>query len=141
MVKKSRTCTYDFKYHLVWVTNYKENVFSTEEYQDSMKRILNEIADNNDIEIIDTSVMQNNVRLMISFPPKYSASQVVKTLKGGSARRWFKEFPETKDVVHDGKLWSSNFYISTVGNESITHVETYIQNQLSKYNGGRPRLS
>lgn len=139
MIVKTRTNVYDFNFHLVWVTKYRKAIFNTDEQVESMERILQTIASDHDIVIQELSVMPDHIHLLISFPPKHSGSFVVKTLKGGAARMWFKQYPETKDQLWGGHLWSPSFFMSTLGNMSRDIVETYIQNQITEYNAGRPR--
>lgn len=139
MLVKGRTNTYDFNFHLVFVTKYRQSVFTTDEMQAHMENMIRDIALDNDITIQNISIMPDHVQCLISFPPKLSASVVVKTLKGGAARRWFKHFPETKTQLWGGHLWSPSFFMSTLGNMSKDIVDTYINNQITEYNSGRPR--
>lgn len=139
MIKKTRTSTYDFNFHLIWVTKYRQNIFNEPYLIQDMKSILISISENHEIEIQELEVMPDHIHLLISFPPKFSASHVVKTLKGGSARQWFTKHPETKEKLWRGHLWSPSFYMATLGNISKDVVERYIQNQLTEYNAGRPR--
>lgn len=47
------------------------------------------------------NVMPDHVHMVISFKPKYAAADVVKALKGGSARLFFKNHLEIKN----SNLW------------------------------------
>lgn len=139
MLIKIRTNVYDFNFHLVWVTKYRKEVFTTESLREEMKEILYKLAKENDIVIQNIEVLPDHIHLMISFHPKYSASKIVQTLKGGSARMWFKQRPETKQQLWGGHLWSGSYFVSTLGNVSKRIVKEYIENQLTEYNAGRPR--
>lgn len=83
--------------------------------------------------------MPDHIRMLISFNPKHAPSSIVKTLKGKSARHWFKLHPDTKEQLWGNHLWSPSYFMSTLGNMSKHTVEQYIQNQIKEYNGGRPR--
>lgn len=139
MIIKTRTSVYDFNFHLVWVTKYRKELFINDDYIHDMKKILKDLSNKHDITIQNVEVLPDHIHLLISFPPKYSASFVVQTLKGGSARRWFKLHPETKNQLWGGHLWSSSYFMSTLGNMSKETVKKYIVNQLTEYNAGRPR--
>ncbi|WP_010624142.1 IS200/IS605 family transposase [Lactobacillus versmoldensis] len=139
MLLKERTKVYDFNFHLVWVTKYRKNIFINKELSDSMTDILQKIAKGNGVTIQNIEVMPDHVRMMISFPPDMTPSSVVKSFKGMSARQWFKEYPETKSQLWGGHLWSPSYFMSTSGNVSKEIVAQYIEDQLTKYNGGRPR--
>ena len=106
-----------------------------------MKSILQLVADDNDIVIEKMEVMPDHVHILISFPPKYSATNVVKALKGGSARLFLHNHPEIKQQQYwGGNLWSRSYYMSTLGDMSREVVENYIAAQRTvKSNAGRPK--
>ena len=45
----TRRYIYNFHYHLIWVTKYRHQTFSTKELADEMKDILRMVAKGNDI--------------------------------------------------------------------------------------------
>lgn len=139
MLKKQRTNVYDFNFHLVWVTKYRKPIFTSDGLASDMKKILKNISKENGVEIQKMEVMPDHIHLLISFPPNKTPSSVVKSFKGTSARLWFKKHPETKKKLWGGHLWSSSFFMCTLGNISKDVVEQYIKNQLKEYNNGRPR--
>lgn len=132
MLVSKRTSVTDFNFHLVLVTKYRKEVFTTPEKHDSMVAILRRIAENKEVTISHLEVMPDHVHMMISFPPKLAPSDVVKSLKGTSAREWFKLYPETKEELWMGHLWTGSFFMSTVGNVSKEIVAEYIENQIQK---------
>ncbi|MBR1857971.1 MAG: IS200/IS605 family transposase, partial [Selenomonadaceae bacterium] len=101
----------------------------TPELVEEMKQLLIKIAQLNEVTIEQMEVMPEHVHLMISFKPKYAASNVVKALKGASARLFLQN---KNSQFWGGHLWSHNYYIGTLGNMSKEVVEKYIQNQYSK---------
>lgn len=128
-----RNYVYNFHYHLIWVTKYRQQVFTTPELVDEMKELLTRIAALNDVSIETMEVMPDHVHMLISFKPKYAATDIVKALKGGSARLFFKNHPEIRDAkLWGGHLWSHSYYMSTLGSMSKDVVEKYIQNQYTK---------
>ena len=132
MLVSKRTSVTDFNFHLVLVTKYRKEVFTTPEKHDSMVAILRRLAENKEVTISHLEVMPDHVHMMISFPPKLAPSDVVKSLKGTSAREWFKLYPETKEELWMGHLWTGSFFMSTVGNVSKEIVAEYIENQIQK---------
>lgn len=139
MLKKQRTNVYDFNFHLIWVTKYRKSIFTNSQLSHEMKNILCGIAKESGVEIQKIEVMPDHVHLLMSFPPNKTPTSVVKSLKGTSARIWFKKYPDTKKKLWGGHLWSGSFFMSTLGNISKDVVEKYIENQLKEYNAGRPR--
>lgn len=128
-----RNYVYNFHFHLIWVTKYRQKAFTTPELVDEMKDILMHIASLNDVEIETMEVMPDHIHMLISFKPKYAPTDIVKALKGGSARLFFKAHPEIKESrFWGGHLWSHSYFMSTLGSMSKDVVEKYIQNQYSK---------
>lgn len=128
-----RGYVYNFHFHLIWVTKYRKPAFTTPELVQEMKDILLRIAQLNDVTVEELEVMPEHVHMLISFKPKYTPTNIVKALKGGSARLFLKNHPEIKhDKFWGGHIWSRSYYMSTLGNMSKEIVAKYIQNQYSK---------
>ena len=100
--------------------------------------IINRIASQNDIDILNHEVKGNYVYLQITFPPKKSITNVVKLLKSSSARIWFAKYPQTKNKLWNGHLWDRSYYISTKDNVDKNTINTYINTlRTTKANSGR----
>ena len=54
---------------------------------------------------------------------------IVKGLKGWTARKWFELYPETKQMLWGGHLWSPSYFMSTLGDMSKEVVKNYIASQ------------
>lgn len=129
----TRRYVYNAHYHFVWVTKYRHQIFTTDEFSDEMKQILTNIAADNHIDIQQIEIMPNHVHLLLSFPPYLSTSEVLKILKGRSAFLFMQKHPEIKQSKFwDGHFWSSSYYFETVGNMNRETVDKYISDQ--KYN-------
>ena len=139
MVVKTQTNVYETHYHFVFVTKYRQDIFTTKEKQEAMKGIMQKVADEQDFVIENMEVADDHGHLMVTFKPKYAISEIVKKLKGTSARRWFISYPETKEKLWGGHLWTPSYYAGTLGNVSKEIVYQYINEQLTEYNAGRPR--
>lgn len=126
----ARTSVTDLNYHLVFVTKYRKVVFTTDEKRKILKDILQSIADYKGVTIQSMEIMDDHVHLLLNFPPKFAASDVVKSFKGASAREWFKAFPDDRKKLWKGHLWSNTYFLSTVGNVSKDIVKQYIENQM-----------
>lgn len=139
MLRHNRTSVYDFNFNLVFVTKYRKQIFTNDKTREAMKKILYEIAKSNETEIEYIEVMPDHIHMMLSFAPDKTPSSIVKSFKGTSARQWFKQYPETKQLLWGGHLWSPSYFMSTLGNVSEEIVAKYIETQLTEYNAGRPR--
>ena len=122
---------YNCHYHLIWCTKYRNLVFTTEDLASEMKEHILKAASRNDIRIEKLEVMPDHVHAMISFRPSKSISEVVKALKGNTGYAFLRKHPEIREQeCWGGHLWSSSYYIGTVGNMSKYTVERYINDQI-----------
>ncbi|MFD1455180.1 IS200/IS605 family transposase [Levilactobacillus lanxiensis] len=125
-----RGYVYNFHFHLVWVTKYRHEAFTTPKLVAEMTDILTKIARLNEVTIEQMEVMPDYIHLLLSFKPKYAPTNVVKAFKGGSARLFFELHPELKaQKSWGGHLWSPSYFMSTLGDMSKTTMENYIANQ------------
>lgn len=126
---ETRTSVYDFHFHLVFVTKYRKSIFDTKEKQEELKTLLASFAEKNGSTIESVEVMPDHVHLVLSFPPKFAPSSIVKSFKGAAAREWFKLHPEDKQKLYKGHLWSPSFFMRTIGVVSRETVMEYVKNQ------------
>lgn len=129
---ETRIAVYDFHFHLVFVTKYRKSVFDTTEKQEELKTLMFSFAEKNGSIIEDIEVVPDHVHLVLSFPPKFAPSSIVKSFKGAAAREWFKSHPEDKQKLYKGHLWAPSFFMQTVGVVSREAVIEYVKNQLTK---------
>ena len=61
-----------------------------------MKDILSSVAFDNEIIIEKIEVMPDHIHLLVSFPPRKSAVDVIKALKGRSAFIFLKRYSEIR---------------------------------------------
>ena len=105
-------------------------MFTTPELKNKLKIILQSIADYKGVTIQSIEIMSDHVKLLITFPPKFAASDIVKSFKGSSAREWFKAFPNDRKKLWKGHLWSNSFFMTTIGKVNNNDVEQYIKDQI-----------
>lgn len=116
---------WECKYHIVWVPKYRRKVV----YGKIRKRlgeIVRELCRQKGIEVIERHALVDHLHVCLSFPPKYSISDVAGFLKGKSAIRLHREFVGQGTT---GKhFWIRGYYVSTVGYDE-NEVREYIRNQ------------
>ena len=91
---------------------------------------LNEqIASHYDMKILEQEILPDHVHMLVSAPPRLSPSRIVQIFKSISARELFKQFPELKKQYWGGKLWTSSYFVETVGSKRLDSIKEYIRNQ------------
>ena len=83
------------------------------------------------IEILEAEACTDHIHMLITFPPKYSVSQVVGYLKGKSSLMIFDKFANLKYKYGNRHFWCKGYYVSTVGRNE-KKIKEYIQNQLQE---------
>ena len=127
---------YDTTYHLVWCPKRRKTIFKDAELRQRADQLFREIADEYEFEIQEMEVGEDHVHILISFHPKYSIGQVVRTLKSISARELFREFPRIKKRLWSGQLWEDGYFARTVGDRMTRQiVEKYIRHHRQEEQG------
>ena len=129
---KPSHAVYRCEYHFVWVPKYRYHVL-VKEVKPGLKQILSELCDWLDITIIEGAICSDHVHMYISVPPKYSPSHVMKILKGKSAERLRREFPELRKQYWGMHIWARGYFVSTVGIDRDiikNYVKEHVTNQI-----------
>jgi len=71
----------------------------------------------------------NHIHIHLSATPSDSPTNIVKILKGVTARRLFIEFPDLKEKLWMGSLWYPNYYIATEGIVSDETIKEHIKDK------------
>jgi putative transposase len=98
------------------------------EVKPKLKEILAELCEWLDVEIIEGAIASDHVHMYLSVPPKYSPSQMMKVLKGKSAERLRKEFPELTNRYWGLHIWARGYFVSTVGIDREA-IRNYVKKQ------------
>lgn len=140
-LNKTRTNTHYLNYYIVLPTHYQVDIFETEAEQKVISNLLYSGAKSMKATINDINIHPSYIELYISFSPKLSITQVVKTLKSGSAKPFLIMFPYKRHDLHKAsQLWERHFYIQTVGETNPTITESYLKSlpksNTTSYNKG-----
>jgi putative transposase len=130
-----RTSVYNLNYHIIWGTKYRNKLLKGA-IEDDLKVILHQIASDYGFEIPHLEVGEDNhIHLFVSAPPKLSVTNIVRWLKGISARQLFVMHPELKKKYWktiDRHLWSPSYFVESIGTTNQQAVIKYIKEQRLK---------
>lgn len=124
---KSSHSIYRCEYHFVWVPKYRYAVL-IHEIKPRLKEILVELCEWLEISILEGAICPDHVHMYLSVPPKHSPAYVMKILKGKSAERLRKEFPELKKKYWGMHIWARGYFVCTVGINSAV-IRNYVKAQ------------
>ena len=130
--RRGRGYVYSIEYHIVWCVKYRHKVL-TNVIENRLKEILNKIAEDNNFSILEINSEADHVHLLIECSPQHFIPNVMKALKGVSARLLMKEFgSELKKKLWGGHLWNPSYFIVTVSENTENQIKEYIRNQKQK---------
>jgi len=96
--------------------------------EEALKRILAEICNKYEYEILELEVMVDHIHIFVSAKPTIAPTDIVRTLKSITAIQLFKEFPALKKFYSRcGSLWSKGYFVSTIGKISKDSIQKYIK--------------
>lgn len=131
-VTHGRGYVYSIQYHIVWCVKYRRKVITTT-IEKRLLEILNKIATDNYFEIIECNTDKDHIHLLINCSPQHYIPDIMKALKGVSARLLMKEFKDDlKNQLYNGHLWNPSYFVATVSENTEQQVIEYIRSQKIK---------
>ena len=123
---KGNSCVYNINYHIVFCPKYRKQVLN-ESIKEDLELIFKSVISSNDWKLLELEVMPDHIHLFVSAHPKQSPLEIVKKLKGISARLIFKKYPKFQKKEFWGKhLWSGGYYVGTAGIVTAESIQKYI---------------
>ncbi len=128
MGRKS-SAVYNLNYHFIWCPKYRKPILEEPGLKEFLEDQIQTIAATKEWEILALEIMPDHIHLFLSTTPFDSPTSMVKVLKGVTALRLFKTFPELRNKYWKGKLWSPSYYVGTAGQVSAETIQKYIEKQ------------
>ena len=128
-ISTSRGYVYSIQYHIVWCVKYRHKII-TDNIKKDLIEILNKIAQDNNFEILECNTDMDHIHLLINCSPQHYIPNMIKALKGVSARLLMKKYKNNlKDKLWKGHLWNSSYFVATVSENTENQIRMYIQKQ------------
>jgi len=128
MKKSTHNATYDIQYHFVWIPKYRKRVLIND-IKDRIKQLIHQCAEINSFDILELSIQPDHTHLLISAKPRYSPSEIMRLIKGGSSRKIREEFPELEEFLWGDSFWADGYFVSTHSNITEQVIREYINQQ------------
>ncbi|CAD5258091.1 transposase [Imperialibacter sp. EC-SDR9] len=129
--KKLSHVLYRCDYHIVWTPKYRFKVLEGLVKQQLEKDLLM-LLEWKACEKKELNIQIDHVHLIVSVPPKVSISQLMGVLKGKTAIKTFKSYPQLKQKPYWGNhFWSRGYCVDTIGldEEKIRRYVKYQEKQ------------
>lgn len=127
-IKYGRGYVYSIQYHIVWCVKYRHKILIPI-IESKLKELLYKIATDNEFTIVEFNSDLDHVHLLIDCTPQHYITDMIKALKGVSARLLMKEFPELKKKLWGGHVWNPSYFVATVSENTEEQIKKYIQKQ------------
>ena len=120
-------------YHIVCPAKYRRDVF-TEAVENTLKEVCKGISERYEIGYIEIGSDEDHVHFLVQSVPMMLPQRIVQITKSVTAREIFQRHPEIKQKLWGGHIWTSGYYMNTVGqygNEKV--ITEYVAQQGGKY--------
>lgn len=139
LFRKQSHATYCCDYHVVFCTKYRRKwinngIFA---YFELKLKEINEHYP--ELEIKSVNHDEDHLHFLISIPPKYSVSTIIRIIKTNTANKLKQKFLILKSLYWGtNSIWSDGYFVSTLGiNQAV--IKQYIENQ-GKEDSGQAKL-
>jgi len=129
-INKLAHVAWECKYHLVWCPKYRFRILKGEVGR-AVRDIIKQLCEWKKVEILEGNVQVDHIHLVLSFPPKYSVSEVVGFLKGKSAIKIFDTYLDLKKRYWGRHFWAKGYCVSTIGLDE-ERIRKYVRWQLKQ---------
>ena len=120
-------------YHIVCPAKYRREIF-TKAVEKTLTATCKGIEVRYEINFVEIGTDEDHVHFLVQSVPTIPPSRIVQIIKGATAREIYMKNPEVKKKLWGGHLWTTGYYINTVGayaNEEV--IRAYVEQQGKVY--------
>jgi len=117
--------------HFIFVCKYRKKLLL--KMGDTVKRMVMEIADEQDFSVLEMEVDKDHIHLLIQYNPAQSILSMVRLLKQLTTYRLWRESDclelLSKNFWKEKTFWSDGYFACSIGNVSKDAITKYIKSQ------------
>lgn len=118
-------------YHYTFNTYDGKQTLEDEELRGFLKNAFTSISIEKGFKILACEILCDHVHMLIEQSYLFSTSNVMKLIKGISARRLFQEYPTNR--FEHRKLWARSFHARKIISEEKEAIIGYISDQRDEH--------
>ena len=119
------------QHHIVWVPKYRYRIL-TDSLAYEVEQCVRSFSSQKSSEVLELSVQIDHVHVVCMVPPKLSISDYVGIVKGRTAIRVLKKYPDLKKRPYWGNhFWAKGYCVDTVGLDA-EKIRMYVKYQEAK---------
>ena len=116
-------------YYHVWFGTKHRRRLLIGEIGPFVETTFKEIASARELNLVECKCFVDHAHMLIEVPDRSSLSKAMQLMKGGSAYRTFRQYPELKMDGHTIHLWREGYGFREVPSPQIKTVRRYIRTQ------------
>ena len=124
--KSSGSVVCSCRYHVVFCPKYRRSVLM-DGVDERFRQIARQVADDLHFGIIEMEAMPDHVHMLLEVDPQLGIHKAVKRIEGRTSHDLREELPWLMKRLPT--LWTSSYFVSTVGGAPSAIVKQYIENQ------------
>lgn len=117
--------------HLIFSCKYRKKLLI--KYGNEIKKILYDISEEKDLNIIEMEVDKDHIHILVQYPPTKSVLDIVRLFKQISTYRIWRQNNNhiylKKQFWLEKTFWGDGYFACSIGQVSKEIIEKYIQNQ------------
>ena len=129
IIKKLSHCFYEMKYHVVFTPKYRGKVLTSLKIKNELKRIFESLTKWKHWEIVELSIQDDHIHMVLVLTPRDSVSYAMQIIKGKSSAWIKKKIGRKHGIYHERtSLWARGYFVSTIGMDEII-IRRYVNHQ------------
>jgi len=97
-----------------------------------VRDLTRQVCERLEIRIIRGVVSKDHIHLLISAPPNIAPSEIMRRIKGWTARKLFEEYPMLKKRYWGRHFWARGYFCVTAGELTKQMIEEYLKHHFEK---------
>lgn len=127
-LKSTAQTRYDLRYHFVWIPKYRKRVLEGK-VAERIAGMIKFAAQINEWDIYELAIQRDHVHLYVGASPKWSPSEIMKTIKGGTSNKIRELFPNLDEVYWGSTFWVDGYLVKSTGEITDKVVSEYVRKQ------------
>ena len=129
LLDKGAHSVYALQYHLVQVVKYRRDIFVDEKLVDFLKKIVREISETFTVDVLDLECDKDHFHMIFKAKPTLDIPKYINAIKTISSREIQRCFPEVKEKLWKGHVWSPSYFLASTGQVTLDSLKAYVENQ------------
>jgi putative transposase len=125
---------FDHRYHIIFATRYRYDVQRGAlrlRVRENIRQICAELG----VTIVKGVRSRDHVHLFVAVPPQLAVSELMRRVKGRSARKIQQEFPAIRKRYWGCHFWARGYFSTTSGNITDDVILQYLEQHIAQPTG------